>query len=91
MKSVPANGLLQFQRPESRENSSRDQSPENDLRNSSSREQDGLRSGFDKPCHNSRDDFCQSSTDMVISLWSHQCHGARASIEGGFFESKKAT
>ena len=59
---------------------SRDQSPENDLRNSSSREQNGLRSGFDKPCHNSRDDFCQSSTD-----------GARASIEGGFFESKKAT
>ena len=35
--------------------------------------------------------FCQSSKDMVISLWFHQCHGARASIEGGFFESKKAT
>ena len=70
---------------------SRDQSPENDLHNSSSREQNVLRSGFDKPCHNSRDDFCQSSTDMVISLSFHQCHGARASIEGGFFESKKTT
>ena len=42
-----------------------------------SREQDGLRSGFDKPCHNSRDIlrhchnsrdvFCQGSNDMVIS------------------------
>jgi len=56
---------------------------------------DGLRSGFDKPCHsvifilchNSCDDFCQSFNDMVISLWYHQNHGARASIEGGFFES----
>ena len=56
---------------------SRDQSPENDLRNSSSREQNGLRSGFDKPyhnsrdtyrpCHNNRDVFCQDSNDMVIS------------------------
>ena len=39
------------------------------------------------PCHNSCDDFCQSFNDMVISLWYHQNHGARASIEGGFFES----
>ena len=60
---------------------------------------DGLRRGFDKPCHSvisilchhSCDDFCQSFNDMVISLWYHQSHGARASIEGGFFESKKAT
>lgn len=42
-------------------------------------------------CHHSCDDFCQSFNDMVISLWYHQSHGARASIEGGFFESKKAT
>ena len=28
---------------------------------------------------------------LVTYRWFHQCHGARASIEGGFFESKKAT
>ena len=64
---IPWHGLLQF--------------PETEVQRmvcmKMSREQDGLRSGFDKPCHNSRDIFrlchnsrdvfCQSSNDMVVS------------------------
>ena len=63
------NGLLQFQRasPETEQAvvflqpadvsaESRDQSPENDLRKIPENRM-GLREGFDKPCHNSRDGF----------------------------------
>ena len=73
-RPVPANGLLQFQRAESRENS-----PENDLRKvPENRMVCGV--GSTSPITTVVMIFCQSSTD-----------GARASIEGGFFESKKAT
>ena len=105
-----------FQRPESRFANkvhrrdsvawfiavSRDKSPEDGL-HKMSREQDGLRSGFDKPCHNSRDIIPSVTTVVMFFVkapmiwwlvtyrWYHQGHGAHASIEGGFFESKKAT
>ena len=69
---------------------SRDRGPENDLRKiPENRMVCGV--GSTSPITTVVMIFCQSSKDMVISLWFHQCHGARASIEGGFFESKKAT
>ena len=84
------NGLLQFQSPETEQAvvflqpadmsaESRDQSPENDLRKiPENRMVCGV--GSTSPITTVVMIFCQSSTD-----------GARASIEGGFFESKKAT
>ena len=90
---IPWHGLLQF--------------PETEVQRmvcmKMSREQDGLRSGFDKPCHNSRDIhrlchnsrdvFCQGSNDMVISYIQVVSPRSWSTCVdwGGFFESKKAT
>ena len=108
-RSVPANGLLQFQSPETEQAvvflqpadmsaESRDQSPENDCvkfqRTGWSAE--WVRQALSQQwCFSSQSWWFFVKAPMIWWLvtyrWYHQGHGAHASIEGGFFESKKAT